>query len=126
MVTCVFDMLCSTAWMADAIVSSNLVDTGGEEEAMTAYEEAMQAMFGLQLERYSHVQPHRNPESGKLRWECFELWPLQVGLALSASEGTILRNISVGITRCFHGCNWATSIASINRKLAVPARVPTA
>ena len=57
-----------------------MVATGGEEEALAAYEEAMQAIFGLQLERYSHVQPHGNPESGKVRWECLEMWPMQVRL----------------------------------------------
>lgn len=54
---------------------------GGEEESRAAYEEAMQAIFSLQLDRYSHVQPHHNPENqGKLRWECLEMWPLQVRL----------------------------------------------
>ena len=43
------------------------------------YEEALQAIFVLQLERYSHVQAHHNPENqGKLRWECLEFWPIQV------------------------------------------------
>lgn len=55
-----------------------MVATGGEEEAMAAYEEAMQAIFGLQLDRYTYVQPHRHPETGKLRWECIEMWPMQV------------------------------------------------
>lgn len=54
------------------------VATGGEEEAMASYEEAMQAIFSLQLDRYSHVQPHRHPETGKMRWECIEMWPMQV------------------------------------------------
>ena len=59
-----------------------VVVTGGEEEAIAAYDEAMQAIFGLQLDRYCHVQPHRHPENNTMRWECIEMWPLQVPLQL--------------------------------------------
>lgn len=83
---CEFDSLCSTAQIVVVVSVPSLVATGGEEEAMAACEEAMQAMFGLQLERFSHVQPHRNPENGKLRWECLEMWPMQASLALVCSD----------------------------------------
>lgn len=67
------------------------IATGGEEEALAAYEDAMQAIYNLQLDRYSHVQPHRNPETGRLRWECIEMWPMQVradaGVAGGQMEG---------------------------------------
>ena len=69
-----------------------MVATGGEEEAMAAYEEAMQAIFGLQLERYTHVQPHRHPETGKLRWECIEMWPMQVLFQLMCTAIPITRS----------------------------------
>lgn len=84
-----FNASCSTAQTVGVTVST-LVATGGEEEGMAAYEESMQAIFGLQLERYSHVQPHRNPGSGKLRWECLEMWPMQASLALVCCAGAVI------------------------------------
>ncbi|DBA80660.1 TPA: hypothetical protein ACH3X1_007904 [Trebouxia sp. C0004] len=57
---------------------------GGEEEAHTAYEDAVQAIFHLQLERYCHTQAHHNPEKGgAMRWECIEMWPMQDPVDLS-------------------------------------------
>ncbi|DBB03659.1 hypothetical protein WJX82_000931 [Trebouxia sp. C0006] len=51
---------------------------GGEEESQTEYEDAVQAIFHLQLERYCHTQAHHNPEKGgAMRWECIEMWPMQ-------------------------------------------------
>ena len=66
-----------------------VVVTGGEEEALAAYEEAVQAIFGLQLDRYSHFQPHRNPETGKLWWECIAMWPMQVMFGLKCTATPI-------------------------------------
>lgn len=79
------------SWMLS--IASWVIATGGEEEAEAAYEEAMQAIFGLQLERFSHVQPHRNPENDKVRWECLEMWPMKVLLVqLVCCEGTVIHN----------------------------------
>ncbi len=56
-----------------------MVGAGGEEESQTEYEDAVQAIFHLQLERYCHTQAHHNPEKGgAMRWECIEMWPMQV------------------------------------------------
>ncbi len=54
------------------------VTAGGNDEAQAAYEEAVQAIFQLQLERYCHTQAHHNPDKeGQMRWECIEMWPIQ-------------------------------------------------
>ena len=55
--------------------------TGGKAEADAAYEEAMEAVFSLQLDQYSHVQYYETPQTAgqlKRRWDLIELWPLQV------------------------------------------------
>ena len=59
---------------------------GGEEEAIEAYEEAMEAIFGM------HVASHRHPQCtyskkrpGHKRYVMFEMWPLAVRCLASAS-----------------------------------------
>ena len=54
---------------------------GGKAEADAAYEEAMEAVFRLQADQYSHVQYYEAPRTvgqPRRRWYLIELWPLQV------------------------------------------------
>jgi len=52
--------------------------TGGQEEALMHYEDAMTAVFSLQLNRHHHVQPYRSKKDGKIKWATFEMWPMSV------------------------------------------------
>ena len=52
-------------------------DTGGELEAQSAYEEALNAVFIEQL-TWRHMQPHRSRRDGKTRWSMMEMWPMNV------------------------------------------------
>ncbi|KAL0037875.1 hypothetical protein WJX79_003284 [Trebouxia sp. C0005] len=49
---------------------------GGQEEAEEAYEEAVNAIFVLQVQCHRHNQP-RSLKIGKVRWEMIEMWPMQ-------------------------------------------------
>ena len=51
---------------------------GGSEEAQEAYDEAMNAIFNLQLDCYRHAQPHRSKKDGSAKWAMIEMWPMQV------------------------------------------------
>lgn len=54
---------------------------GGSEEADKYCAEAMHAVFEQQQERYSHVQCHAARQKDgqvRTRWECIEMWPMQV------------------------------------------------
>ncbi len=51
---------------------------GGEEEAETHYEDALTAVFSLQLKCHRHVQPCRGSKDGKLKWANIEMWPMPV------------------------------------------------
>ena len=54
---------------------------GGRAEADAAYEDAMDAVFGLEVDHYSHILYQELPQAvgrTKSRWELIELWPLQV------------------------------------------------
>ena len=57
------------------------VTAGGKAEADAAYLEAMEAVFSLQPDEYSHVQYYEVSQTAgqpKRRWNLIELWPLQV------------------------------------------------
>lgn len=51
---------------------------GGVEEAEGAYEEAVNAVFNLQLECHRHTQPYRSHKCSKVKWAMIEMWPMQV------------------------------------------------
>ena len=53
---------------------------GGKEEAEMHYEEAMTAVFSLQLKRHYHVQPYRSSKDGKQKWANMEMWPMPVSV----------------------------------------------
>lgn len=57
--------------------------TGGEQEAQSAYEEALKAVFTLQLS-WRHMQPHRSRSDGKTKWSMIEMWPMHVSKAVKA------------------------------------------
>ncbi|DBB01895.1 TPA: hypothetical protein ACH3X1_000492 [Trebouxia sp. C0004] len=48
---------------------------GGELEAQSAYEEALNAVFVMQL-TWRHMQPHRSRRDGKTKWSMIEMWPM--------------------------------------------------
>ncbi|KAL0049434.1 hypothetical protein WJX82_002295 [Trebouxia sp. C0006] len=49
---------------------------GGQEEALMHYEDAMTAVFSLQLNSHRHVQPYRSKKDGRIKWATFEMWPM--------------------------------------------------
>ena len=53
---------------------------GGEEEAQAAYDEAMNAVFVLQLECHRHTQAHKSKKDDSIKWAMVEMWPMMVGL----------------------------------------------
>ncbi|KAL3144948.1 hypothetical protein ABBQ32_003454 [Trebouxia sp. C0010 RCD-2024] len=51
---------------------------GGAEEAQAAYDEAVNAVFNLQVECHRHTQPHISKKSsGIIKWAMIEMWPMQ-------------------------------------------------
>ena len=42
------------------------------------YEDAMTAVFSLQLHGHRHVQPYRSRKDGSIKWATFEMWPMSV------------------------------------------------
>lgn len=56
---------------------------------MMHYEDAMTAVFSLELKSHRHVQPYRSKKDDRLKWATFEMWPMSVSphptfLAVSA------------------------------------------
>ena len=52
---------------------------GGEEEAIEAYEEAMEAIFGMHVASHRHTQcTYSKKRPGHKRYVMFEMWPLAV------------------------------------------------
>ena len=52
---------------------------GGEEEAIEAYEEAMEAIFGMHVASHRHTQcTYSKKRPGHKRFVMFEMWPLAV------------------------------------------------
>ncbi|DBB14759.1 TPA: hypothetical protein ACH3X3_004373 [Trebouxia sp. C0006] len=49
---------------------------GGEEEAQSAYDDAMNAVFSLQLECHRHTQAHKSKKDGSTKWSMIEMWPM--------------------------------------------------
>ncbi len=45
---------------------------------MQAYEEALNAVFDLGVERHQHIQPYASRKDGKVKWALLEMWPLLV------------------------------------------------
>ncbi|DBA72255.1 TPA: putative 3',5'-cyclic phosphodiesterase pde-3, variant 2 [Trebouxia sp. C0005] len=50
--------------------------SGGEEEAEAAYDEALHAIFVLQLERHRHTQPYISKKDGRSKWAMIEMSPM--------------------------------------------------
>ena len=53
---------------------------GGSQEAQAAYDEAVNAVFNLQVECHRHAQPHISKKDGRTKWTMIEMWPMQVRL----------------------------------------------
>ncbi len=53
---------------------------GGQQEAQAAYDEAVNAVFNLQVECHRHAQPHISKKDGRTKWAMIEMWPMQVCL----------------------------------------------
>ena len=51
---------------------------GGEEEAQSAYDDAMNAVFNLQLECHRHTQARKSKKDGSTKWSMIEMWPMLV------------------------------------------------
>ena len=65
--------LLSTCWQQSCAVA------GGAEEAQAAYDEAVNAVFNMQVECHRHTQPHISKKSsGITKWAMVEMWPMQV------------------------------------------------
>ncbi len=56
------------------------MSAGGEEEAEAAYDEALHAIFVLQLERHRHTQPYISKKDGRSKWAMIEMSPMLVSL----------------------------------------------
>ena len=52
--------------------------SGGEAEGQAAYDEAVTAVFDLQLECHRHTQPHKSKKDGTTKWAMIEMWPMLV------------------------------------------------
>ena len=67
-------------------------------EAQSAYEEAHNAVFHLQL-TWRHTQPHRSRRDGKTRWSMIEMWPMHVSqVQQTLSVTTALVTKQFGLT----------------------------
>jgi len=53
-------------------------DSGGKEQAVQAYEEALNAVFDLRVECHQHIQPYASRKDGTIKWALLEMWPLLV------------------------------------------------
>lgn len=53
-------------------------DSGGKEQAVQAYEEALNAVFDLRVECHQHIQPYASRKDGTIKWALLEMWPLSV------------------------------------------------
>lgn len=62
--------------------------SGGAQEAEAAYEEAVNAVFNLQVECHRHAQPHVSKKNGTTKWAMLEMWPMPVG-CLSYHHATL-------------------------------------
>ena len=51
---------------------------GGLAEAQAAYDEAVNAVFNLQVECHRHAQPHLSRKDSRTKWAMIEMWPMQV------------------------------------------------
>ena len=70
-------------WLVHSFIASGkwrsvVLIAGGTEEAQTAYSEAYNAIFDLQLEYHSHMQPYLSAFDGTPRYAQIELWPMIV------------------------------------------------
>ncbi len=63
------------------------VYAGGQKEAEEAYEEAVNAIFVLQVQCHRHSQP-RPLKIGKVRWEMIEMWPMQVSYIMTTVDAS--------------------------------------
>ena len=55
-----------------------LTVAGGEEEAQTAYVEAFNAVFHLEVQCHRHTQLQRSKDGIGTRWSMIEMWPMLV------------------------------------------------
>lgn len=54
------------------------VGAGGAKRAEDACEEALNAVFNLQVEHHQYIQAYT--KDGKVKWALLEMWPLQVNI----------------------------------------------
>ena len=67
---------------------------GGQAEAQAAYDEAVNAVFNLQVDCHRHAQPHISKKDGRIKWAMIELWPMQV-TTFSISMCSLLLSFSM-------------------------------
>lgn len=92
---------------------------GGEEEAEAAYDEALHAIFALQLERHQHTQPYISKKDGRSKWAMIEMSPMTVSshLAVTARSRTTHRRalffatVNKADMCCIEFCKAAHSLA---------------
>ena len=51
---------------------------GGLAEAQAAYDEAVNAVFNLQVDCHRHAQPHLSRKDNRTKWAMIEMWPMAV------------------------------------------------
>ncbi|KAL0024765.1 hypothetical protein WJX79_003822 [Trebouxia sp. C0005] len=70
-----------TASHGSAITLRSLFDCGsydgGQQEAQAAYDEAVNAVFSLQVDCHRHIHPHISKKDGRTKWAMIEMWPMQ-------------------------------------------------
>ena len=75
---------------------------GGEKEAEAAYDEAVHAIFELQLERHRHVQPYISKKDGRSKWAMIEMSPMMV----SPARACVPMCFKIAMTLVFSRQHW--------------------
>ena len=63
---------------------------GGQAEAQAAYDEAVNAVFNLQVDCHRHAQPHLSRKDDKTKWAMIEMWPMQVTMHAQLTDALML------------------------------------
>ncbi|DBB13951.1 TPA: hypothetical protein ACH3X3_000930 [Trebouxia sp. C0006] len=86
-----------TVSAGSAITLRSLFDCGsyegGQQEAQAAYDEAVNAVFNLQVECHRHAQPHISKKDGRTKWAMIEMWPMQD--PVSAGSAVLIKKYNI-------------------------------
>ena len=90
---------------SDAVILRSVFDygsyPGGQQEAQAAYDEAVNAVFTLQVDCHRHAQPHLSKKDGRTKWAMIEMWPMQVSLpSISISDHALPAQKEVWLWPC--------------------------